>query len=179
MHPAQPYLNALARKLGTSLTASESGEVRFEIGRRTVMLAWAESPDRFLIYADAGRIGTFRREDVLMRLLSANFLMHETEGAALSFDSTQNTVGLNGTIQVYGLSPEDFVKAFERFMALTALWRRKLARANRDAEEKAAELGNRPPEESEPNGRETGFVSGLSDADRYLYDINRGLMIAV
>ena len=64
-------------------------------------------------------------------------------------------------------------------MALTALWRRKLARANRDAEEKAAELGNRLPEEGEPNGRETGFDGGLSDADRYLYDINRGLMIAV
>ena len=134
---AKPYFDALSLALGLELPPSSLKSLTFQIDGRGLILQWLENPRAFICYAELGSLAGWNEGDICRTLLGANFLLAETEGAALSLNAADNTVGLNYFFPVYGMAGQDFVTLVNNFVELADLWREKLATLNAEQEERA------------------------------------------
>ena len=134
MEQSLPYIEALNRQTGLDIRLSSSGAARLDLDGRGILLQWLENLQQFIVYAEIGPLYGWRDGDVMKQLLSANFLFMQTRGGALSYDPAANMVGLNYTIPVYGLLPEDFVKRLDVIVTLAAEWRERLHRMSAEQE---------------------------------------------
>ena len=137
MEECLPFIKALGQTAGIAIDVSPSGAVRLDVGGRGLLLQWLEARKSFVAYAEIGRLSGIRDSVVLRELLSANFLLQETAGAALSFDPSTGTAGLNLSIPVNGLDTAEFVDRIDALLLPAEEWAGRL-RSMCEAEEHVA-----------------------------------------
>ena len=137
MHPAEPYLDALGRSIGLPLELSPTGSVALQTEGGGLLIQWAEDPARLILYAELGILGSYRQPSILSRLLSANFLMHNGRGVALSISTSTDVVGINTAVFMDGLTPEAFLKEADVFLRYADAWRQTLGKMKAEAEVRA------------------------------------------
>lgn len=128
MDQSLSYIEALNRETGLDIRLSPSGAAHFVLEDRGILLQWLEPRQMFAVYAEVGPLAGWRDDEVLRRLMSANFLFMQTGGGALSYDPAANMVGMNYALPVYGLSPEEFVRKLDAVVTLAEEWRDQLRR---------------------------------------------------
>lgn len=143
MH-AEPYIHALSQATGMDVELPPTGTLAFSLGGRGLLLQWNEAVQSFVAYVEIGPLQGCRDGDVCRQLLSANFLLLETRGTALSYNEINQMVALNYTIPIYGLTPTDFIRVLGNLVTLADEWKERLAiilaEAEAEALRSAAEL---------------------------------------
>ncbi|HJD96325.1 type III secretion system chaperone [Mailhella massiliensis] len=148
-----PYLEALNRETGLDIQLSASGGAQLMLEGRGMLLQWLEAQAMFIVYIELGTLSGWRDEEVLRQLLSANFLLLQTEGGALSYHPAANMVGMNYAISVYGLTAEDFVRRLDAVILLAEQWQERLRRMEAEQEKlavRAVEGGEETPSDADP-----------------------------
>lgn len=133
------FIDALGRKLGIDIQLSPTGAAYFVIDGYGLLIQWTESRHAFVVYAEVGRLSGWRDGEVVKELMAANFLLLGSRGGALSLDLSGSMVGLNFQIPVYGMTPEDFVKAIDGIVTQAGEWRGTLARMSAEKERLVAQ----------------------------------------
>lgn len=113
-----PFLEALSKEINMDVTLSGSGAAAFVLDGHGLLLQWQESSQSFVVYVEIGALAGWRDGEVCRTLLSANFLLLATRGGAFSYDQSTNTVGLNYTMPVYGLEPQNFLEQLNGIILL-------------------------------------------------------------
>ncbi len=109
MSEAKAYLEVLSKELGLDIDFSASNSAAFDLDGNIVLLQWRAFDNSFVVYSEIGSLAGRNDEAVCRQLLSANFLLMETEGATLSYDMNANKVGINYVLPLQGLSSEEFL----------------------------------------------------------------------
>lgn len=133
------FIDALGRELGIDIQLSPTGAAHFVIDGYGLLIQWTESRHAFVVYAEVGRLSGWRDGEVVKELMAANFLLLGSLGGALSLDLSKNMVGLCYQIPVYGMTPEDFVKAIDGIVTQAGEWRGTLARMSAEQERLVAQ----------------------------------------
>ena len=149
MSQSLAYIEALNRATGLELSLSASGAAELVLDGRGVLLQWLEERQMFVVYIELAPLSGWRDHEVLRQLMAANFLLLESGGGALSYDTAANMVGINYALPVYGLSPEDFVKKLDAMMLMAETWRERLNRMAAE-QERAAVLAHETDGKEEP-----------------------------
>lgn len=123
---AAPYMKALSAIVGQDVSVDEAGAVAFSLAGRHLLLQWNDEERAFVAYAEVGPLLGWNDAEVCRELLSANFLLLETQGASLSYDDVNNMVALNRLIPVCGLEPEAFITIVNRMLLTADLWNERL-----------------------------------------------------
>jgi hypothetical protein len=123
---SQPFIDALGKTLDMELSLSPQGELAFVVDGRGLLLQWREASQDYVLYAEVGPLAGWRDGEICRLLLSANFLLAETQGATLSYDSIANMVGINYIVPIYGMQAEDFVRVVNNVVELADVWKEKL-----------------------------------------------------
>lgn len=139
MEQEQAYIDILAKELGMELTVSSTGAVTLVQEGRIVLLQWNAAENSFVVYVELGHLAGFNDSAVCRQLLSANFLLMESGGGALSYDSVNNMVGFNYALPVYGLSPEEFLQKMNAILLLAEEWKDTFSKMKAEQEELAAQ----------------------------------------
>lgn len=126
MH-AKPYIEALAKELNVAIELSESGAAFLSWDGMSLLLQWVASESCFLIYAELGRPVGWRDGELFRQLLSANFLLAQTEGGSLSWHAGTNVIGINFPLPVYGLDGAQFIHKFNTLLLTASRWKGELA----------------------------------------------------
>lgn len=155
---ANPYIDALGKAIGTELSLSASGSVGLSLGGRNLLIRWVEATRSFVLYAEVGALNGWRSGEVCRRLLIANFLLMETQGATLSYNDATGMVGLNYPVPVYGLEADAFVRAVDNIVTLSEEWKTRLDALNRKQEE-AVERAQEAILHAEEAPAETDFTA--------------------
>lgn len=134
MSQEKAYMEVLSRELGTELRFSPSGAVSFEQDGCMILLQWKEAENAFVVYVELGYLGGINDEAVCRGLLSANFLLLESGGGALSYDSINNKVGFNYPLPVYGLSAEDFLQKLNAVLVMAGQWKNNFEKMKKEQE---------------------------------------------
>lgn len=134
MSQEKAYMEVLSRELGTELQVSSGGAVSFEQDGCMILLQWKEAENAFVVYAELGYLGGVNDEAVCRGLLSANFLLLESGGGALSYDSINNKVGFNYPLPVYGLSAEDFLQKLNAVLVMAGQWKNNFEKMKKEQE---------------------------------------------
>lgn len=137
MSQEKAYLEILSRELGTELRVSTGGAVSFEQDGRMILLQWKEAENSFVVYAELGYLSGVNDEAVCRGLLSANFLLLESGGGTLSYDSINNKVGFNYPLPVYGLSAEDFLQKLNAVLVMAEQWKSNFEKMKKEQERAA------------------------------------------
>lgn len=131
----QAYIDILAKELGMELTVSSSGSVTLEQNGKIILLQWNAAENAFVVYAELGHLKGYNDGAICRQLLSANFLLMETGGGVLSYDSVQNMVGFNYVIPVAALSGEEFLLKVNAVLMLAEQWKETLKKMMAEQEE--------------------------------------------
>lgn len=134
MSQEKAYMEVLSRELGTELQVSSGGAVSFEQDGCMILLQWKEAENAFVVYVELGYLGGINDEAVCRGLLSANFLLLESGGGALSYDSINNKVGFNYPLPVYGLSAEDFLQKLNAVLVMAGQWKNNFEKMKKEQE---------------------------------------------
>lgn len=132
----QAYIDILAKELGMELTASSAGSVTLEQDGKIILLQWNAAENAFVVYAELGHLKGYNDGAVCRQLLSANFLLMETGGGVLSYDSVRNMVGFNYVISVNALSGEEFLLKVNAVLLLAEQWKETLKKMLAEQEER-------------------------------------------
>lgn len=138
MSEVQTYLEALNKELGININLSNSNAVAFNLDGNNILLQWREVDNSFIVYSEIGCLRGWNDEAICRQLLSANFLLMETEGATLSYDMNVNKVGINYVLPLYGLSAEEFLQKLNAVLVLAEKWHANLIAMQKEQEESAA-----------------------------------------
>ena len=133
------FIDALGRELGIDIQLSPTGAAHFVIDGHGLLIQWTESRHAFVVYAEVGRLSGWRDGEVVKELMAANFLLLGSLGGAFSLDLSRSMVGLCYQISVYGMTPEDFVKAIDGIVTQAGEWRGTLARMSAEQERLVAQ----------------------------------------
>lgn len=137
MSEVKSYLEVLSKELGIEINSSNSNAIAFNLDGNNVLLQWRELDNSFIVYSEIGNLVGWNDEAICRQLLSANFLLMETEGAALSYDMNANKVGINYVLPLYGLSPEEFLQKLNAVLVLAEKWHSNLIAMQKEQEELA------------------------------------------
>lgn len=137
MSEVKSYLEVLSKELGIEINSSNSNAIAFNLDGNNVLLQWRELDNSFIVYSEIGNLVGWNDEAICRQLLSANFLLMETEGAALSYDMNANKVGINYVLPLYGLSPEEFLQKLNAVLVLAEKWHANLVAMQKEQEELA------------------------------------------
>lgn len=137
MSEVKSYLEVLSKELGIEINSSNSNAIAFNLDGNNVLLQWRELDNSFIVYSEIGNLVGWNDEAICRQLLSANFLLMETEGAALSYDMNANKVGINYVLPLYGLSPEEFLQKLNAVLVLAEKWHANLIAMQKEQEELA------------------------------------------
>lgn len=135
---SQLYIDALATALGQEFALSQDGTLILSID--DVPLLIQERADHFHLQMPLGGITPVDTLAVMTKLLSANFLLHETGGGALSYNAEAGVVFLEFALYTAQLSAGGFVTAVEAFTHLADAWMTKLEEINSSTEARVAKL---------------------------------------
>lgn len=152
MNTLQPYIAALAERTGIPLETSPDGSFATLLDGKRLLVKAPGRGKTILFYMEVGRPTLFRRGEVLTSLMGGNLFLAETRGAALSYDTFNEMVGLNLILPVHHLDVEEFINAVDNFVAAADDWGRKLEELNAQAEERTRQAGGAPGAAS--SGRE-------------------------
>ncbi len=144
MSKLQPYIAALAERTGLPLEVSPGGSFTSLLGGKRLFIKALDNSDAILFYMEVGYPTIFRRGEVLTALMGGNLFLAETRGAALSYDATNEMVGLNLILPLHHLEAEEFINAVDNIVAAAEEWGRKLEERNAEAEERARQAGGAP-----------------------------------
>lgn len=133
------FIDVLGRELGMDIQLSPTGAAHFVIDGYGLLIQWTESRHAFVVYAEVGPLSGWRDGEVVKELMAANFLLLGSLGGALSLDLSKSMVGLSYQIPVYGMTPEDFVKAIDGIVTQAGEWRGTLARMSAEQERLVAQ----------------------------------------
>ena len=133
------FIDALGRELCIDIQLSPTGAAHFVIDGHGLLIQWTESRHAFVVYAEVGRLSGWRDGEVVKELMTANFLLLGSRGGAFSLDPSGSMVGLCYQIPVYGMTPEDFVKAIDGIVTQAGEWRGTLARMSAEQERLVAQ----------------------------------------
>lgn len=133
------FIDAFGRELGIDIQLSPTGAAHFVIDGHGLLIQWTESRHAFVVYAEVGRLSGWRDGEVVKELMAANFLLLGSLGGAFSLDLSRSMVGLCYQIPVYGMTPEDFVKAIDGIVIQAGEWRGTLARMSAEQERLVAQ----------------------------------------
>lgn len=139
MNQYSSFIDALGRELGMDIQLSPTGAAHFVIDGYGLLIQWTESRHAFVVYAEVGPLSGWRDGEVVKELMAANFLLLGSLGGALSLDLSKSMVGLSYQIPVYGMTPEDFVKAIDGIVTQAGEWRGTLARMSAEQERLVAQ----------------------------------------
>ena len=116
---ANALIQQLAAETGLpSLALGEQGTARLSIdGRWNVDFEWDETNGVLHLCAEIGKLPLPGRENVLMKLLSANYLGLETSGAALSLAPESEEILLCARVDPEKISFAEFKALLEGFLA--------------------------------------------------------------
>jgi hypothetical protein len=157
MSKLQPYIAALAERIGLSLELSPGGSFMALLGGRRLLVQELESGNALLFYMEVGRPTLFRRGEVLTSLMGGNLFLAETRGAALSYDEPGEMVGLNLVLPLHRLEGEDFINAMDNIVAAAEDWGHKLETLNAEAEERTRQAGDVSVEAEQTPGDSADF----------------------
>ena len=118
-----PFMKALSDVVGQDVTIDGEGGLAFSLEKGNLLLQWNEEHGSFVAYAEVGPLLGWNDAEVCRVLLSANFLLLETQGAALSYDEVNNMVALNRIILVQGLEPESFIQILNDLLITAEIWK--------------------------------------------------------
>ena len=144
MNKLQPYIAALAERTGLPLEVSPGGSFTTLLGGKRLLIKALDAGDAILFYMEVGYPTLFRRGEVLTALMGGNLFLAETRGAALSYDATNEMVGLNLILPLHHLENEEFINAVDNVVAAAEAWGQKLGQYNAEAEERARQAGGAP-----------------------------------
>lgn len=144
MNLLQPYIAALAERIGIPLETPPDGAFTALLDGKRLLIKTLENGGAILFYMEVGRPLLFRRGDVLTALMGGNLFLAETKGAALSYDAANQMVGLNLLLPLHHLEAEEFINAVDNVVAAAEDWGEKLKQLNTEAEESARHAGNAP-----------------------------------
>jgi hypothetical protein len=136
MSEEAPFFEALAKVLGIEPPASK--DMAFSRDGKGFLLSWQENSKSFLIYAEIGNLAGWRDGEVCRQLLAANFLLAETEGATLSLNVQDGSIGLNYILPAYGLETESFIRVVDNLARLSELWADRLLKMCKEQEDAVA-----------------------------------------
>lgn len=137
MSEAKAYLEVLSKELGLDIDFSTSNSAAFNLDGNTVLLQWRAFDNSFVVYSELGSLAGWNDEAVCRQLLSANFLLMETEGATLSYDMNANKVGINYVLPLQGLSSEEFLQQLNAVLVLAEKWQENLRAMQKEQEDLA------------------------------------------
>ena len=123
---AAPFIQKLSETVGQEVNLDEKGAVAFSLAGGHVFLEWNDARASFVAYAEVGPLLGWNDAEVCRELLSANFLLLETLGSALSYDEVNYIVALNRNIAVQGLDPDSFINILNEFLLVADIWKEKL-----------------------------------------------------
>lgn len=121
-----PFMKALSDVVGQEVDIDGEGGLAFSLEGGNLLLQWNEKSDSFVAYVEVGPLLGWNDAAVCRELLAANFLLLETQGAALSYDEVNNRVALNRNIPVQGLEPENFIQILNNLLDMADIWRKNL-----------------------------------------------------
>jgi hypothetical protein len=122
MSTATTFFKALSNLLEIEAPGEEDDELFFSRDGKTFALRWLPNLQCFAIYAEVGYLAGWRDGEVCRQLLAANFLLAETNGAALSLNTNNASVGLNWRLPAYGLEVEAFIDAVDQAAVQADVW---------------------------------------------------------
>lgn len=159
--PVTPFIKALSAVVGQEVTIDGEGGLAFSLERGNLLLQWNEEKESFVAYVEVGPLMGWNDAEVCRALLSANVLLLETQGSALSYDEVNNTVALNRLIPVQGLEPEGFIQILNNLLAMAEIWQENLksliAKQEEAARANAASLSELSGENAE-EAEESSFL---------------------
>lgn len=137
----QSYIDALSTVLGQEVQKNEHGLHAFILDNVPVMLHFRPADSTCLLHMEIGYPTGFGNS-IMSRLLSANFLLAETHGAAISLDERTGLAFLEYVFSVATLDGPGFVAQVEGFVALADIWTKRLQKWNQEIESEVdARLG--------------------------------------
>ncbi len=166
---SQAYINALGHALGQDFALDQYGTLTLAID--DVPLLIQERADHFHMQMPIGAITAVDKLSVMTELLSANFLLHQTGGGALSYNAEAGAVFLEYAMHTEQMDAESFVAAVEAFVHMVDAWMTRLdeinASAARRVAQKIAELEAKQAENEALRtgaaGQEDGMPEGAPD----------------
>ena len=161
MNLLEPYIHALGQRVGLPLEASPDGSFTTILGGMRLLVRALESGEAILFYMEVGQPSLFGRGEILARLMEGNLYLAGTRGAALSYDTANERVGLNLLLPLRQLENEEFINAVDNFVAAAVDWGRRLAELNNEAAERAESIGDpadSPMDASDHLPVDNGFV---------------------
>jgi hypothetical protein len=142
MNKIQPHIAALGERLGLSLEVSPGGSFTALLEGKRLLVQEIGNGVALLFYMEVGRPTLFRRGEVLTALMGGNLFLAETRGAALSYDASNEMVGLNLILPLHHLESEEFINAVDNVVGAVEDWGRKLEKLNAEAEERTRQAGD-------------------------------------
>lgn len=127
------FVDALSQALGQEMEDDGNGAFALTLDGVHMLLLFRESDHSFLAHMDIG-YPTGLGNAIHARLLGANFLLSETEGAAISLDEQTGMACLEAIIPVTGLDGQQFVNRVEAFVHQADIWTRRLHQWNQEIE---------------------------------------------
>ncbi len=137
MNKLEPYIKALAQKIGIPLEVPPGGSFTALLGKHRLLVQVLENSNSMLFYIEVGRPTLFRRNEVLASLMGGNLFLAETRGAALSYDPSTENVGLNLILSLNQLESDEFINAVDNIMLAAESWAKQLDALNAEAEDRS------------------------------------------
>ena len=113
---SKAFFEALERVVGQPFHADDLESCGFTYKEYQIMICWIDAARQFFVYVELVNSGGYRRDRVCARVLELNYLLGETNGAALSLDPETKKIGLNMLIPVYGLEPSAFLRIIDTLL---------------------------------------------------------------
>lgn len=132
----QVFIDALSQALGQQVEKDGEGAYAFLLDGVPVLLHYRPSDSSFLLHMEIG-YPTGLGGRIHARLLGANFLLSETDGAAISLDERTGLAFLELALRLNGLDGAGFVARIEGFVTLADEWTRRLQEWNDEIESQA------------------------------------------
>ena len=130
---AQELVTRIEELTGIELQAEKDGAVMFVYQNRNVLLRFEPNSGVCLICVDLARLEAAAMPDAFSELLEANYLLSDSRGGALSYQSQSGMVTINFLVPSEGDDVEAFVNRLNRALSASDEWAAKVEEINRKA----------------------------------------------
>ncbi len=125
------YIEALGKALQQNLELSQEGNILINFEDTSLFIQWRNPMTAFQVQIPLGSPSSLGG-GIFKQLLCANFLLHQTGGACLSYNEEVDTVFLEHIIPIQGMEVNEFVEQVEIFTQIAEMWTEKLHAMNRE-----------------------------------------------
>ncbi len=110
---AQDFITALGQEINTELTLNEQGTLIITLDDIPILVQWYALDQVFRVQVPIAEAHREHSLEIFTKLLAANFLAIETNGAFFSYAPDINFILLESSIMTKGLDAKEFIKRFE------------------------------------------------------------------